>query len=59
LYKLFEEKKLFRETGVQDKAFCQYIADATGKTVSAGPVEAAAIGNYQEILRRKEVPSGK
>lgn len=30
---------------VQDLAFCQYIANATGKTVSAGPVEATAVGN--------------
>ncbi|WP_282923708.1 rhamnulokinase [Mediterraneibacter massiliensis] len=29
----------------QDKAFCQYIANATGKTVAAGPIEATAIGN--------------
>ena len=25
--------------------FCQFIANATGKTVSAGPVEATAVGN--------------
>lgn len=30
---------------VQDRAFCRYIANATGKRVSAGPVEATAIGN--------------
>lgn len=30
---------------VQDEAFCQYIANATGKAVSAGPVEATAVGN--------------
>lgn len=30
---------------VQDHAFCQYIANATGKRVSAGPIEATAIGN--------------
>lgn len=30
---------------VQDQAFCQYIANAAGKQVSAGPVEATAIGN--------------
>lgn len=29
----------------QDKAFCQYIANATGKKVAAGPVEATAVGN--------------
>lgn len=30
---------------VQDQDFCQYIANATGKEVVAGPVEATAIGN--------------
>lgn len=30
---------------IQDHAFCQYIANATGKQVSAGPIEATAIGN--------------
>ena len=30
---------------VQDHMFCQFIANATGKRVSAGPVEATAIGN--------------
>lgn len=30
---------------VQDRAFCRYIANATGKRVSAGPIEATAIGN--------------
>lgn len=30
---------------VQDKDFCQYIANATGKEVVAGPVEATAVGN--------------
>lgn len=30
---------------VQDHSFCQFIANATGKVVSAGPVEATAAGN--------------
>ena len=30
---------------VQDSAFCQYISNATGKTVLAGSVEATAVGN--------------
>ena len=36
---------------VQDQAFCQYIADATGRRVSAGPVEATAIGNAMIQLK--------
>ena len=31
--------------GVEDKMLCQMAADATGLTVYAGPIEAAAIGN--------------
>lgn len=31
--------------GIQDRLFCQMVADASGKEVVAGPVEAAAIGN--------------
>ncbi|WP_195421440.1 rhamnulokinase [Faecalicatena contorta] len=30
---------------VQDKMFCRFIANATGKCVSAGPVEASVTGN--------------
>ena len=30
---------------VKDQMFCQFIADASGKVVSAGPVEATAVGN--------------
>lgn len=30
---------------VQDQTFCRFIANATGKNVSAGPVEATAAGN--------------
>lgn len=35
----------------QDSTFCQYIANATGKTVLAGPVEATAIGNAMVQIR--------
>jgi rhamnulokinase len=31
--------------GVQDKLLCQYTANATKKTVIAGPIEATALGN--------------
>ncbi len=34
-----------------DQAFCQYIADATGRRVSAGPVEATAVGNAMIQLK--------
>ncbi len=31
--------------GIKDTLLCQYTANATGKTVHAGPIEATAIGN--------------
>lgn len=31
--------------GIQDKLFCQVVADATGKTVVTGPKEATSMGN--------------
>jgi len=31
--------------GTKEKLLCKYAADCTGKTVSAGPVEATALGN--------------
>lgn len=31
--------------GIKDKMLCQFTADATGRQVEAGPVEATAIGN--------------
>ena len=34
-----------------DQAFCQYIADATGRRVSAEPVEATAVGNAMIQLK--------
>lgn len=37
--------------GIQNVFICQYIANATGKPVYAGPVEASAIGNGLSQLR--------
>lgn len=31
--------------GIQNKLFCQFIANATGRKVQAGPVEASTLGN--------------
>ena len=31
--------------GTKEKLLCSYVANCTGKKVSAGPVEATAIGN--------------
>ncbi len=36
--------------GTKEKLLCQYVADCTGKKVSAGPVEATAIGNISMQL---------
>lgn len=37
--------------GINNKALCQYTADATGKIVVAGPEEASAIGNILAQLQ--------
>lgn len=39
--------------GVQDKNLCRFTANATGKKVTAGPVEATAIGNINVQLIAK------
>jgi rhamnulokinase/L-fuculokinase len=31
--------------GIKDKLLCQFTADATGRSVVAGPIEASSIGN--------------
>ena len=36
--------------GSKDKLLCQLTADATGRTVIAGPSEATAIGNAMSTL---------
>ena len=36
--------------GIQDKMLCQFTANATGRTVKAGPVEATAAGNIMVQL---------
>ena len=36
---------------VRDKQFCQFIANATGKKVVAGPIEATAVGNAMVQLK--------
>ena len=41
--------------GVQNRLLCQFAADATGRRVLAGPVEATAIGN----LMMQAVASGE
>ncbi len=43
--------------GTKEKTLCQYAADCTGKTVSAGPVEATALGNVaMQLIACKEIP---
>jgi sugar (pentulose or hexulose) kinase len=41
--------------GIQDKTLCQFTANATGKKVLAGPIEATALGNIavQAIAMKK------
>ena len=36
---------------VRDRLFCQFIANATGKKVVAGPIEATAVGNAMVQLK--------
>ena len=43
--------------GTKEKLLCQYVADCTGKKVSAGPVEATAIGNISmQLIAAGEIP---
>ena len=39
--------------GVQDENLCKFTASATGKTVTAGPIEATALGNIAVQLIAK------
>lgn len=44
--------------GTKDKLLCRYAADCTGKTVSAGPVEATAVGNIaMQLIAMGEIDS--
>lgn len=44
--------------GAQNRLLCQFAADATGRTVIAGPIEATAIGNIlMQALGRGEIGS--
>lgn len=46
--------------GIQDEALCQYTANATGRTVVAGPVEGTAAGNILiQALADKSLASMK
>jgi rhamnulokinase len=44
--------------GSQNRLLCQLTADATGKTVIAGPVEATALGNVLVQARAAGTLSG-
>ena len=51
-------KLRFLLIGCQNKLLCQFAADATGRQVIAGPVEATAIGNIMmQALARGYVKS--
>jgi len=46
--------------GIKDEMLCQFTAEATGRTVLAGPVEATAIGNLMmQIMAIGEVKTLK
>lgn len=46
--------------GTKDKLLCRYTADCTGKTVTAGPVEATAIGNIaMQLIASGEIEDVK
>lgn len=43
--------------GVKDENLCRFTASATGKTVTAGPVEATALGNIAvQLIAKGEIP---
>ena len=46
--------------GIQNRLLCQMVADATGRVVLAGPVEATVMGNFGvQALATKQLGSGE